>query len=207
MLNLFNDTYTVPAQRAEASLRERGSRFLAYAIPCADEESAQRALHDLRKQYPDATHHCYALVIGADGAYQKSSDDGEPAYSAGKPILRAILAAGLTNVLVVVVRYFGGTQLGIPGLIQAYGQSAAMALESTGRVEHRLEKAFEFSAPHGRENDVYRLLQTLQARITRTEYGEEGVCIQAMLGLNEARSLAAKAGDHFYPVQFKPADS
>lgn len=203
MLNLFSDTYFIPAVRAEASLRERGSRFLAYAIPCNDETTAQAALQDLRKQFPDATHHCYAMVLGADGAYRKSSDDGEPAHSAGKPILRAILAAGLTQILVVVVRYFGGTQLGIPGLIQAYGQSAALALEGAGRIEKRIEKAFEFSAPHGKENDIYRLLQTLQARISDTRYQSEGISIEAWLGLREAQQLESKPADHHYPVQFR----
>jgi uncharacterized YigZ family protein len=202
MLNLFSDTYSVPAAKAEASLRERGSRFLAYAIPCQNEESAQIALQELRKQFPDATHHCYAMVLGADGSYRKSSDDGEPAHSAGKPILRAILAAGLTQILVVVVRYFGGTQLGIPGLIQAYGQSAALAIEGAGKVEHCIEQGFLFQAPHGKENDIYRLLQTLHARIIETRYEPEGIHIHAMLGLTEARALESKAADHYYPVQF-----
>lgn len=203
MLNLFSDTYSVPANKAEAHLRERGSRFLAYAVPCSDEAAAQQALQDLKKQFPDATHHCYAMVLGADGAYQKSSDDGEPAYSAGKPILRAILASGLTNVLVVVVRYFGGTQLGIPGLIQAYGNAASMALESTGRVEHRIEKSCSFAAPHGKENDIYRLLQTLQARITETNYEADGIRIQAMLGLKEWQLLKTKDVDFYFPVRFR----
>lgn len=206
MLNLFSDIYSVPANKAEAQLRERGSRFLAYAVPCSDEAAAQQALQDLKKQFPDATHHCYAMVLGADGAYQKSSDDGEPAYSAGKPILRAILASGLTNILVVVVRYFGGTQLGIPGLIQAYGESAAMAIAGAGSIEHRIESAYVFTAPHGKENEIYRLLQTLQARIIQTEYGEEGIQIQAMLGMNEVRSLEEKSAGHFYPVHFRKAD-
>jgi uncharacterized YigZ family protein len=202
MLNLFSDTYSVPANKAEAHLRERGSRFLAYAIPSPDELAAQQALQDLKKQFPDATHHCYAMVIGADGAYQKSSDDGEPAYSAGKPILRAILASGLTNVLAVVVRYFGGTQLGIPGLIQAYGSAAAMALEAAGRVEHRIEKGCSFSAPHGKENDIYRLLQTLQARITETTYEADGIRIQAMLGLKEWQLLKTRDAGYYFPVHF-----
>lgn len=202
MLNLFSDTYSVPANKAEAHLRERGSRFLAYAVPCSDEAAAQQALQDLKKQFPDATHHCYAMVLGADGAYQKSSDDGEPAYSAGKPILRAILASELTNVLVVVVRYFGGTQLGIPGLIQAYGNAASMALESAGRAEHRIEKSCSFAAPHGKENDIYRLMQTLQARITATTYEADGIRIQAMLGLKEWQQLKTKEADYYFPVRF-----
>ena len=202
MLNLFSDTYTVPAKKAEAHLRERGSRFLAYVLPCPDELTAQQALQDLKKLFPDATHHCYAMVLGADGAYQKSSDDGEPAYSAGKPILRAILASGLTNVLVVVVRYFGGTQLGIPGLIQAYGNAASMALESAGRVEHRIEKSCSFAAPHGKENDIYRLMQTLQARITETTYEADGIRINAMLGLKEWQLLNTRDADYYFPVRF-----
>ena len=116
---LFSDEYKEPSAPAEATLRERGSRFLAFAYPVQDEATLKSLLQSVKLQFPDATHHCYAVVMHPDKSYQRSNDDGEPSNTAGRPILRMILSKDLTNVLVVVVRYFGGTQLGIPGLIKA----------------------------------------------------------------------------------------
>jgi putative IMPACT (imprinted ancient) family translation regulator len=125
MTGLFSDVYYEVERDAEFVLRERGSKFYAYVYGVRSEAEVKEKLEVLKREYPDATHHCYAWVMGARGEAQRANDDGEPGNSAGRPILRAVISAGLTNVLVVVVRYFGGTMLGIPGLIDAYGGSAA----------------------------------------------------------------------------------
>ena len=125
MTGLFSDVYYEVERDAEFVLRERGSKFYAYVYGVRSEAEVKEKLEVLKREYPNATHHCYAWVMGARGEAQRANDDGEPGNSAGRPILRAVISAGLTNVLVVVVRYFGGTMLGIPGLIDAYGGSAA----------------------------------------------------------------------------------
>src|SRR5262245_12954892 len=139
---LFSDSYTEIISDGKANMRERGSKFFAFSFPVKNEDEVKSRLRELRELYPDATHHCYAFVLNPDQSAQRANDDGEPSNSAGKPILRIIISAGLTNTLVVVVRYFGGTQLGIPGLIQAYGDSAKLALEASERKEKYVEDFF-----------------------------------------------------------------
>ena len=130
-----NDTYKSIAEPSEGLFRDNGSRFIAKAYPVEDEARVKEIVAALRKEYHDARHHCYAYRIGLDGSTWRASDDGEPSGSAGRPILGQIDAAGLSDVLVVVVRYFGGIKLGIPGLIRAYKTSTADALASARVVE------------------------------------------------------------------------
>ena len=115
-----NDTYKSIASASEGLFKDNGSRFIALAYPVESEEEVREIVSLLRKEYHDARHHCYAYRLGVDGAVFRSSDDGEPSGSAGRPILGQIDSAGLSDILVVVVRYFGGIKLGIPGLIRAY---------------------------------------------------------------------------------------
>ena len=129
------DSYLTIAAPAEASSRERSSKFLAYAYPVQQEEQIREILDGLRKKYYDATHHCYAWRLGPGGAAFRANDDGEPSGTAGKPILGQLLSNNLTDCLIVVVRYFGGTKLGVPGLIAAYRESAAEAIAAARIVE------------------------------------------------------------------------
>ena len=170
---LFSDIYSEITQNAEASLRERGSKFLAYSYIVYNELEVKKHLNELKLKYPDATHHCYAYVIGQGGEAQRANDDGEPSNSAGRPILRAILSKQLTNVLVVVVRYFGGTLLGIPGLIESYGAAAAMVLNESGKVEKMMEEQFFMTTDFQHEQEIHRILNQFQVRILNREYTEE----------------------------------
>ncbi len=170
---LFSDIYSEITQNAEASLRERGSKFLAYSYIVYNELEVKKHLNELKSKYPDATHHCYAYVIGQGGEAQRANDDGEPSNSAGRPILRAILSKQLTNVLVVVVRYFGGTLLGIPGLIESYGAAAAMVLNESGKVEKMMEEQFFMTTDFQHEQEIHRILNQFQVRILNREYTEE----------------------------------
>lgn len=124
---------------SRADFRDRGSRFLAYAWPVTDAADIKRQLALLKGEHPKAVHHCYAWRLGTDGANYRANDDGEPAGSAGKPILGQIDSKSLTNLLVVVVRYFGGTLLGVPGLINAYKTATALALEAASIVSKPIE--------------------------------------------------------------------
>src|SRR5690606_2431913 len=117
-----------------AEFKDRGSKFLAYAFPINDEQELKGKLKELKALHPKAGHHCYAYRLGLDGNQYRANDDGEPSGSAGKPILGQIDSAGVTNVLVVVVRYFGGTLLGVPGLINAYKTATAEALSHVAKI-------------------------------------------------------------------------
>ena len=130
-----NDTYKSVAGPSEGLFKDNGSRFIAFLYPIETEEEVREKVSALRKEYHDARHHCYAYRLGLDGSTYRSSDDGEPSGSAGRPILGQIDSAGLSDVLVVVVRYFGGIKLGIPGLIRAYKTSTADAIAHARTIE------------------------------------------------------------------------
>ncbi len=129
------DTYLTLKNDSEGFYKEKGSKFLAFAFVVHDEEEIREKIADLRKKYFDARHHCYAYILGESGDKYRANDDGEPGHSAGDPILGQIRSHGLTNTLIVVVRYFGGTKLGVSGLIHAYKTAAQKAIESNEIVE------------------------------------------------------------------------
>ena len=129
------DTYLSIAELSEGLFKDNGSRFIAKAYPVESEEEIKQIVASLRKEYHDARHHCYAWRLGLDGVAWRANDDGEPSGSAGRPILGQIDSAGLSDILVVVVRYFGGIKLGIPGLIRAYKTSTADALANARVTE------------------------------------------------------------------------
>ena len=131
----INDTYRSIAAPSEGLFRDNGSRFIARAYPVESEAEIKEIVASLRKEYHDARHHCFAWRLGRDGAQWRANDDGEPSGSAARPILGQIDAAGLSDILVVVIRYFGGIKLGIPGLIRAYKTSTADALARAQVVE------------------------------------------------------------------------
>ncbi len=161
--------FFIPASEGFFELKEKGSRFLAYSYAVSDEPEIREYLHALQEQYPDATHHCYAWVLRDHPSGERANDDGEPSNSAGRPILRQIYSAGVCNCLVVVVRYFGGTQLGVPGLIQAYGQAAKGALTVSGQQEVWPEKKKVLEFDFQDEGIAFRLLKQMNARILEIE--------------------------------------
>ena len=132
--------YKTLAQATTAEFRDRGSRFIAYAYPVNTVDEVKARVQALKKEHSKANHHCVAFRIGIDGKLFRASDDGEPSGSAGRPILGQIDSAGLTNTLVVVVRYFGGTLLGVPGLINAYKEVTAAALKDAAITEKCVEQ-------------------------------------------------------------------
>ena len=157
------------ASEGTGIFRDRGSKFLGFCFPVNDREEIKKALKGLKELHPKANHHCYAWRLGIDGTEYRASDNGEPSGSAGKPILGQIDSAGLTNVLVVVVRYFGGTLLGVPGLINAYKTSAAECLAVAGKVEKEIGARFQLSFDYTLLNDVMGHIRRLDARIIRQD--------------------------------------
>lgn len=189
-----DDAYLEPAGTSEASLRDRGSRFLAYAMKVTSDDEVKMRLKEWRSRFPDATHHCYAYVLDAHSGQQRSSDDGEPAGSAGKPILRAILSAGISHVLVVVVRYFGGTQLGVPGLIKAYGEAAEQALALLPVQQAFREVMFYLEADFAHEQEIHRLAGRFGARVTGREYHDR-VRYTLAVRFSRAAAFGQEAGE------------
>ena len=173
-----NDTYLTIAAPAEAALRERSSKFLAYAWPVTDEEQIRLHLDALRKRYYDATHHCYAWRLGADGERFRANDDGEPSGTAGRPILGQMLSNGLTDCLIVVVRYFGGTKLGVPGLIAAYKDAAAAAIAAAEVVERTVDVRFRLTFPYEAMNDVMRIVKEEQPTVVAQQF--DNVCTMTL---------------------------
>lgn len=160
-----NDSYLTLAAPAEAYNRERSSKFLSYAYPVESEEQIREALDALRKRYFDATHHCYAWRLGPQGEQFRANDDGEPSGTAGRPILGQMLSAGVTNCLVVVVRYFGGTKLGVPGLIAAYKEATQEVLSVAEIVERTVDDRITIRFPYIVMNDVMKAVKEEQPQI------------------------------------------
>jgi uncharacterized YigZ family protein len=153
-------------------VRERGSRFLGILLPVADEEEAGRRLADLRRRYPDASHHCWAYRIGWP-ARERSSDAGEPSGTAGVPMLRVLAGRGLSDVLVVVVRWFGGTKLGKGGLARAYGGTTRETIEAARLVERFPTVALDLEVPYELLGAVRRLLRPPEVELEAEKYEEK----------------------------------
>jgi uncharacterized YigZ family protein len=154
-----SDTYKTIKSLAEGLYKEKGSRFVAIAIPVSDQEAIKPILDKIRKEHHEARHHCYAYMIGHERTNWRVNDDGEPSGTGGRPILGQINSYGLTNLIIVVSRYFGGTLLGISGLINAYRSAAASALQNADQVERTLQEYYEITYPYISMNDVMRILK------------------------------------------------
>lgn len=167
------DAYHSIAAPSEGLFKDNGSRFLALAYPVETEEEVKAIVAGLRKQYHDARHHCFAYRLGYKADVFRASDDGEPSGSAGRPILGQIDSLGLSDVLVVVVRWFGGIKLGIPGLIRAYKSSSADALSQATVVEKIAGRNFCVRFDYLAMNDVMKVFKELDLPQKGPSYGEE----------------------------------
>lgn len=164
------DTYKTLAGISEGLYKEKGSRFIAIARSVVSEDEVAGHLHDIRKQYHDARHHAYAWILGADGILYRSNDDGEPGHSAGDPILGQIRSRDLTDTVVVVVRYFGGTRLGVGGLIHAYRMAAADALEHNTIVTKTIRLPVVVHFPYDQTGPVMRLIDEFNAVVASRQF-------------------------------------
>jgi uncharacterized YigZ family protein len=156
---MSSDIYKTIKAKAEGVFRDRGSRFLAYAYPVTEQDEIKPILDQLRKEHHDARHHCFAYMLGSERAIFRSSDDGEPSGTGGRPILGQINSFELTNILIVVVRYFGGTLLGVSGLINAYRSAAESAIQNSEIIECTLKEYYEIIYPYISMNDVMRIIK------------------------------------------------
>jgi len=168
---LFSDEYKTIEKTAQGSFRDRGSKFLSFAIPASSEQEVKQHLDALRKQYYDATHHCYAYVLGFDKSAYRVNDDGEPSGTAGRPIYGQLLSADLTNTLIVVVRYYGGTNLGVPGLIHAYKTAANEAITNATILTRIVKETYEIDYPYEAMNDVMKIIKDETLEVINNEFG------------------------------------
>lgn len=153
------DYYNTISQPCTAEFKDRGSKFIAYAYPVTDVNEFKEKLAALKKEHPKAVHHCFAYRLGLDGTAYRVSDDGEPSGTAGRPILGQIDSKQLTNVLVVVVRYFGGTLLGVPGLINAYKTATALALQIAPVIQKPVLLNYRLQFDYTKMNEVMKVVK------------------------------------------------
>jgi uncharacterized YigZ family protein len=180
--------YKTITSAAESLFKEKASKFIGLAFPVADETEVKKILDETRKKYFDSRHVCYAYVLGPEKTYYKLSDAGEPSNTAGKPILGQIRAFDLTNVLVIVVRYFGGTKLGVGGLIQAYKQSAFDTLQKTTMVEQEVKKTYNLLCTYENLSKVMKEIKKRQADIV-THVQEEQCRLTVEISLEQEQNF------------------
>jgi uncharacterized YigZ family protein len=186
----FTDTYKTINSPAKGTFREKGSRFIALASPVCSIEEVKIIIEEYKKKYHNARHHSYAYLIGHDKSIWRANDDGEPSGTAGKPILGQINSHNLSNILIVVIRYFGGTLLGVSGLINAYRSAAADAIANSEIVEKTVREYHEIRFPYARMNEVMKILK--DENISQTDQVFEMECIIKISFRLSAKELILK---------------
>jgi len=167
---MFDDTYKEVKTHTTGIYKEKGSKFIAYAYPVYSEKQVKEKLEEVKKLEHSARHHCYAYVLHADKSAQRVNDDGEPSSTAGKPILGRILSNDLTNILIVVVRYFGGVKLGVTGLIRSYKTAASDAITDATIITKTIKEHYEVSFKYPQMNDVMRLVKEFDLEVVNTDF-------------------------------------
>lgn len=194
----MSDTYLTIQDKSEGIYTEKRSKFLAFAHPVETIDEIKDLLTDYKKKYYDARHVCYAYMLGPERTDFRANDDGEPSSTAGKPILGQINSRELTDILVVVIRYFGGVKLGTSGLIVAYREAAAEALSAATVIEKTIEETVTFTFPYVMMNSVMRVVKELNPRIVEQKYDE--TCI---ITLAIKRSMASMLEERLNKLAFE----
>lgn len=169
-----DDTYKTIEAPSEGLYKEKGSKFIALAFPASSEEQVKEVLDELRKSYHDARHHCYAYSLGARGDKWRMNDDGEPSGTAGKPIYGQLQSFEVTNILAVVIRYFGGTKLGVSGLINAYKTATHDALANAKVITKTVNDIFKLTFGYTVMNDIMRIIKETDVEIKSQNF--DNVC-------------------------------
>ncbi|MBB5440772.1 putative YigZ family protein [Pedobacter sp. AK017] len=188
---LFDDTYKTIAAPSEGVFRDRGSKFIGYAWPIRSEEEIKPLLAGLRAEHAKARHFCWALRLSPDRSIFRIQDDGEPSGTAGRPILNTLLSADITNVFIVVVRYFGGTLLGVPGLINAYKTAAQEAIQAANIVEKTVNDIYEVSFSYLQMNDIMKLVKEEKLNVLSQNF-DNSCSIQLEIRKSGLNAILAK---------------
>jgi len=167
---LFEDTYLTIEKTSEATFRDRGSKFMGYAFPITSDQDIKSIITNLKQEHPKANHHCWAMRWSIDRSVFRINDDGEPSGTAGRPILNTLLSRNLTNIAVVVVRYFGGTLLGVPGLINAYKTASELALNETRIIEKTVNDVYTIAFDYLQMNDIMRVIKEDNLEILEQQF-------------------------------------
>ena len=162
---LFEDTFKTISKPSEGIFKDKGSRFIAYLYPIQSELDIKDIIAELKSIHPKASHHCWALRLSQDRSIFRINDDGEPSGTAGRPILNTLLSFDLTNVIAVVIRYFGGTLLGIPGLINAYKTATNEAIQASEIIEKTVDLVFKIEFSHSVMNEVMKVVKDENIKI------------------------------------------
>jgi uncharacterized YigZ family protein len=193
------DTYRILERESEGFYKEKGSKFYSFAYPVESEDRVKEILTGLKKEYYDARHHCYAYILGLHGENHRVNDDGEPGHSAGDPILGQIRSRQLTNTLVVVVRYFGGTKLGVSGLINAYKTAASESIDNNSVLERQILSEIFIRFDYPLMNQVMRIIKEFE--LTIIEQSLEMSC-EMVLGVRLSKStLVMQELQRFHEIQ------
>ena len=204
----MQDSFLTISSPSEGLYKEKGSKFIALSFPVESVDEVKDSLEGLRKEYYDARHHCYAYVLGHAGDEVRANDDGEPNHSAGDPILGQIKSKNLTNTLVVVIRYFGGTKLGVSGLITAYKTAAAEALDANQIIQKDITENITLRFPYDEMNEVMKLVKDLDLKIKRQDY--DSLCIVNLeVIISQMGNLKEKItllNDLSHPIELKLKD-
>jgi uncharacterized YigZ family protein len=189
-----DDTYLTLAERSEGLYKVKGSKHFSYAFPVTNEGDIKNCLEVIKVEHHSARHHCYAWRMGYDASRYRTNDDGEPSNSAGPPILGVLKSNSLTNVLIVVVRYFGGTKLGVGGLIDAYRTAAALAIDAGTIIEKTRIKTFLIKYPYVRMGDVMNILKRSGISPEKTDF-QITCTLEATIRLRDAASFTKSIED------------
>ena len=168
---ILKDTYKEIKSATKGTYKEKGSKFIAYVFPVYSEEQVKEKLEEVKKLEHSARHHCYAYILHPDKSAQRSNDDGEPSSTAGKPILGQILSNDLTNILIIVVRYFGGVKLGVPGLIRSYKTASSDAISKSTIFTKTIKEHYQVDFKYPQMNDVMRIVKEYDLEVVNTDFG------------------------------------
>ncbi|WP_270088077.1 IMPACT family protein [Sphingobacterium sp. SYP-B4668] len=169
-MSLFEDTYRTIEKGSEGVFRDKGSKFIAYAFPFISEDALKDIIQELKDRHPKARHHCWAYRLTPDRSVFRINDDGEPSGTAGRPILNVLLSLDVTNIIVVVVRYFGGTLLGVPGLINAYKSATQEALKEALIVEKTVNDVYTIEFDYLQMNDIMRIVKDENLKVLNQKF-------------------------------------
>ena len=172
-MDIINDTYLTVSASSQGLFKDRNSRFISFAFQVDSEEEVKNILKSLRKKYYDATHHCYAYAIGINREASRQNDDGEPSGTAGKPIYGQILSRKLTNILIVVIRYYGGTRLGVNGLINAYREASSDAIAHAEIISKTLNETFIIEFEYAHSEKVMKAIKKENAKVLEQKYKDK----------------------------------
>ena len=190
---LFDDTYKTIEKPVESIFRDRGSKFLGYAYPINSENDIKAIVAQLKAEHPKANHHCWAMRLSVDRSVFRVNDDGEPSGTAGRPILNTLLSHDLTNIVVVVVRYFGGTLLGVPGLINAYKTTAEEAVGQAVIIHKTVNDVYTIALDYLQMNDVMRIIKDDNLAILNQQFDND-CSIQVSIRKTQVEQTLTKLG-------------